>query len=259
MRPTSSTLRIWGRPRPGVADEVGRRDPVVDVGHLDRLDALVAELADVLADGDALEGGPGSFSTMKAEMPSAVRAARATMPARSPLVTQALVPLTTYSSPSGIALHEMLRVSLPASGSESERAPRRSPAAMVGQPALLLLLGAVRHDQGGRHGVGVDDAGEAHPPVGQLLDDADVGEQVETEAAVGLGDGHAEEPDLAHLRHQLRREPVLVLELGGDRDDLLRDEAPDRPDDLLADVGVGGGGLVGGRLVHLRTLHSAVC
>ena len=76
--------------------------------------------------------GPGSFSTMKAEMPSSVRAARATIPARSPLVTQALVPLTTYSSPSRAARQEMFRVSLPASGSDSDSAPRRSPVAMRG-------------------------------------------------------------------------------------------------------------------------------
>ncbi len=65
-------------------------------------------------------------------MPSSVRAARATSPARSPLVTHALVPLTTYSSPSRSALQAMLRVSLPASGSESDSAPRRSPVAMTG-------------------------------------------------------------------------------------------------------------------------------
>ncbi len=76
--------------------------------------------------------GPGSFSTTKVEMPSSVRAARATMPARSPLVTHAFTPSRTYSSPSRTALQEMLRVSLPASGSESDRAPRRSPAAICG-------------------------------------------------------------------------------------------------------------------------------
>ena len=54
------------------------------------------------------------------------------MEARSPLVTQALLPLRTYSSPSRCALHEMLRVSLPASGYERESAPRRSPEAMAG-------------------------------------------------------------------------------------------------------------------------------
>ena len=76
--------------------------------------------------------GPGSFSTMKAVMPSSARAASATMEARSPLVTQALLPLRTYSSPSRWARQEMLRVSLPASGSERESAPRRSPDAMAG-------------------------------------------------------------------------------------------------------------------------------
>ena len=76
--------------------------------------------------------GPGSFSTMNAEMPSSVRAASATMPARSPLVTHALVPLRTYSSPSRCALQAMLRVSLPASGSDSDSAPRRSPVAIDG-------------------------------------------------------------------------------------------------------------------------------
>ena len=65
-------------------------------------------------------------------MPSSVRAARATTAARSPLVTQAFVPLSTYSSPSRRALHEMLRVSLPASGSDRDRAPRRSPVAIDG-------------------------------------------------------------------------------------------------------------------------------
>ena len=65
-------------------------------------------------------------------MPSSVRAASATTPARSPLVTHALVPLSTYSSPSRRALQAMLRVSLPASGSDRDSAPRRSPEAIAG-------------------------------------------------------------------------------------------------------------------------------
>ena len=76
--------------------------------------------------------GPGSFSTTNVEMPSSVRATSATSAARSPLVTHALVPSTMYSSPSRTALHEMLRVSLPASGSDNDRAPRRSPVAIDG-------------------------------------------------------------------------------------------------------------------------------
>jgi hypothetical protein len=76
--------------------------------------------------------GPGSFSTIRHEMPSSVRTASATMPARSPLVTHIFVPVTTYSSPSRTARHDRLRVSLPASASESERQPRSSPVAMRG-------------------------------------------------------------------------------------------------------------------------------
>ena len=48
-----------GKTTPWFADEVCGRDAVVDVGHLDGLDALVAELADVLADGDAFVRRPG--------------------------------------------------------------------------------------------------------------------------------------------------------------------------------------------------------
>src|SRR3546814_4742184 len=69
---------------------------------------------------------------MNAEMPSSVRAARATTEARSPLVTHALVPFRTYSSPSRTALQERFLVSLPASGSDRDRAPRLSPVAIDG-------------------------------------------------------------------------------------------------------------------------------
>ena len=169
---------------------------------------------------------------MKAEMPSSVRAASATMPARSPLVTHTLVPLTTYSSPSRAARHEMLRVSLPASGSESDRRAAELAGGHRGSQRCFCSSVPWCHDQRGAHGVGVDDAGEAHPPVGQLLDDADVGEQVEAEAAVLLGDRDAEQAELPHLLDDRGGELVGVLELGGDRDDLAGDEAADGLDDL---------------------------
>ena len=95
--------------------------------------------------------GPGSFSTISAEIPSSVRAASATMLARSPLVTHAFVPLMTYSSPSRAARQDKLRVSLPASGSDSDRQPRRSPVAMVGSqrrccsslPCVMISVAAM--------------------------------------------------------------------------------------------------------------------
>ncbi len=95
--------------------------------------------------------GPGSFSTMKQVMPSSVRAASATIPARSPFVTHIFVPVMTYSSPSRTARHAMLRVSLPASDSDSERQPRSSPVASRGSqrsccsgvPFRMMTLAAI--------------------------------------------------------------------------------------------------------------------
>ena len=56
------------------------------------------------------------------------------------------------------------------------------------QPTLLLDVCAVVGDQRGRYEVGVEDAGEGHPPEGDLLDDARVGHDVEPQAAVFDGD-----------------------------------------------------------------------
>ena len=157
------------------------------------------------ADRDPLECGPGSFSTMKAEMPSSVRAARATRPARSPLVTHALVPLTTYSSPSRSARQrDVAGVAAGVRLGQGQRAPP-FPGGQERQPPLLLLLAAVLQEQGRHHGVGVDHAGQAHPPVGQLLDHSDIGQKVEAEPAVGLGDGDAEQSEGAHLLDDLGR------------------------------------------------------
>ena len=48
----------------------------------------------------------------------------------------------------------------------------------------------------------------------------DVGQEVEAEPAVGLGDGDAEQAELAHLLHDVGREAVLALEFRGDGRDL---------------------------------------
>ena len=146
--------------------------------------------------------GPGSFSTMNALMPSLVRAASATRPdaftVRHPRLgavddVLVAVALGAAGDVAGVAA----RVGL----AQRERAaPLRG--RQLGEPALLLLIGAVHHQQRGHHRVGVEDAGEAHPAGGELLDDADVGEQIQPEPAVLLGDGHPEQPELAH---RLRR------------------------------------------------------
>ena len=156
------------------------------------------------------------------------------MAERSPLVTQAFVPLSTYSSPSRWARQEMLRVSLPASGSDSERLPRRSPVAMAGSHRCFCSSVPCVKMQRRRHGVRVHDAGQAHPAVGQLLDHADVGQQVEPESAVGLGDRDAEQAEVSHGRHDFGRERVAAFELRRRRDDVALHERAHRRDDLGA-------------------------
>ena len=64
---------------------------------------------------------------------SGVRANSITIWARMPLVTHILVPLIIHSSPSGSARQRMLRVSLPASGSDNEKADRNDPSHMRGK------------------------------------------------------------------------------------------------------------------------------
>ena len=177
--------------------------------------------------------GPGSFSTMKQVMPSSVRAARATMPARSPLVTHVFVPLITYSSPSRRARHEMLRVSLPASGSESDRQPRGAPSREAGQPPRLLLGRALPHDQARGDRVRVDDPRQRHPAGRELLDHRDVRVQVEAEPAVLLGDRDPEQAHRLHLRDEVGRVGVLVLEVVGDRQHLALDPPPHRRAQLV--------------------------
>ena len=75
-------------------------------------------------------------------------------------------------------------------------------------------------------------ARERHPAAGELDLDQRVGLQVETEAAVFLGDRHAEEAELLHLRDQLLREPVFVIVIRRDRDHLPVDPVADQADEL---------------------------
>ena len=64
---------------------------------------------------------------------SGVRANSMTSEDRMPLVTHIFVPLTTHSSPSHSARQRRAPVSLPASGSESEKAARNDPSHIRGR------------------------------------------------------------------------------------------------------------------------------
>ena len=85
--------------------------------------------------------------------------------------------------------------------------------------------------------MGVDDAGDADPASGELLDDHRVGRQVEAHAPVLLGDRDPEQPELLHLLDDRLRELVLVVVVLGVGDDLLVGELPDHLADRLLFVG----------------------
>ncbi len=88
------------------------------------------------------------------------------------------------------------------------------------------------HEQVGHDEVGVDDTRHAHPAAGDLLDHQGVGQQGLTQAAELLGDGQAEDAQLLETVDDLLRVGVGVLELLGDRDDLLVHEDPHGLQDL---------------------------
>jgi hypothetical protein len=85
--------------------------------------------------------------------------------------------------------------------------------------------------------MGVDHARDRDPAARELLDDHRVGRQVETHAAVLLGDRHAEQPKLLHLLDDRLREGVLVVVVLGVRQDLLVGELVHHLGDRLLLVG----------------------
>ena len=98
------------------------------------------------------------------------------------------------------------------------------------------------HEHVGDDEVRVDDAGHAHPAAGDLLDDQGVREQRLAQPAVLLGDHQAEDAELLEALDDVGGVLVLVLQLGGDRQDLLLDELADDLEDLLLLLGQTFGG-----------------
>ena len=156
------------------------------------------------------------------------------------LVMNCLAPLTTHSSPTSSALVRVAPASEPAPGSVRPKPASASPATSAGQPALLLLGGAVGQDRvDAQADPGLQ--GDAHRLVdaAELLDrDAEAGEvAVVAGAAVLLGGGEAEEPELAHLLHDVDREVVLAVPLRRVRRDLGLRELADAATELLVLTG----------------------
>ena len=104
----------------------------------------------------------------------------------------------------------------------------------VGQPGLLLLVGAERQDRVDAETDGCLER-DAHRLVdaADLLDrDTEAGEvAVLARTAELLGRGEAEQPELAHLLHDVDREVVVLVPLRGVRRDLgLRELAHALPE-----------------------------
>ena len=228
------------RPLPGVPIERVGRNAVVGVRHLHRLDALVPELADVLRHRQPFEHGPRIL--LDDERRDAFVGARGegddagSFAVRDPGLRAVDDPLVAVTY--GLA-RDVASVGPGVGFGERQRAPSLT-THHLREPSLLLLVGAEGADQRGAHRVRVDDTRERHPPVRELLDHSDVREQVETEAAVLLGNRDPEQSQILHRLDDRSRVLVGVLELAGDGNHLTGDPSPHRGDHLRPDLRVGG-------------------
>ena len=184
-------------------------------------------------------------------------------PVSAVIVTQAVMsvpafvmkifdPSTTHSPPSSVGgrarrtrVRSGVRLGQPERG---ERPARRE----VGQPLTPLLLGAevVDRERAERVMRGDGDR-DRRVDARQLLDRDRVRERVGAAAAVLLGDRHAHQPELCELGDELVREPLLAVELFGDRRDLLERELSNRVAHQLVfalDVEVHAGALSSARI-----------
>ena len=108
------------------------------------------------------------------------------------------------------------------------------------RPFQFLFLGAEALD-GGRHDeVRVEDSGQRHPGMGDLLADLGVGGTGETQPAVFLVDNGAEKAELRHLADDLLGPDVVVFEFHDVRADVAFEELFERLQDedvLFVDSG----------------------
>ena len=86
--------------------------------------------------------------------------------------------------------------------------------------------------------MGVDDAGDRDPAARELFDDHRVGGQVQSHAAVLLGDRHTEQAQLLHLLDDRLREGVLVVIVLSVGDDLLVGELAHHLGDIALNIGL---------------------
>ena len=149
-------------------------------------------------------------------------------PVRAVIVTQPLIsvpafvmnilePSITHSPSSARAVVRVAPASEPASGSVRPKAASALARGQPRQPLGALLLVAEEHDRHrAERGVRRDGDREGGVDARQLLDAERVGERVAARAAVGLGDGHAEQAELCRLTQLGEREAAVRVEFLGD-------------------------------------------
>ena len=137
----------------------------------------------------------------------------ATSPARSPFVTHIFVPLTTYSSPSRTARVRIACTSEPHSGSVIENAPRSSPVAIRGRQRSFCSSVPWRISMFATIKCVLMIPESVIQPRGQLARPRRIGEQIEPEAAVLLGDRDPEDAQLLQSLDDVVGEDVVVLQL----------------------------------------------
>ena len=239
------------------------RHPMIDVGHLHRLDALVPQLVDLAADGEAPVGGPRGL--LHDETGDSVIGGagqqhhnRGPYPVGDPHLGAVDDPLVTVGD--GPAA-DVLRVAAGIGFRQRERRPQRA-VHHAGQEPLTLLVGAEAADHGDGQLVRVEDPGERHPPPRQFLHDAGRRSPHRDRGRRRTGRWWAPNRPKSHIRakHGLRK-LISALELarcrhhiavhpGGDGCDQLVGQFPGRcprPDATAPHCSGAAGGLLSAR------------
>ena len=186
---------------------------VVLEDQLARLHALVAQLGQVLGDGqprsvldeqdrDALVPGP-RVRVGLAQQRDQSRPARVADPGLGP------VDHVGVAVPAGGGLHR-LQVRAATRLGERHRGADLA-GGHLRQVPVLLLPGAERQQQLGHHGVAAHRPGQAHPAAGQLRGDQRVARHRHRGLTPGLGNGQPVDAHLLHLLDELPRVGIGVL------------------------------------------------
>ena len=179
---------------------VGGDSDIVEY-QLDGVEAAIAELVDVLADGEAVSGLLHDEATDSPVARLCVKIGlREDGDGVSALAVgdEHLTPVQDVLL--AVARSGGLDVLDVAAGLGLGQAERAADVAVRhgGQQAFLLLFGAEITDDGRHDVMRSDDSGDAHPALAELLEDHRHRGVVEAEAAVVFGYGYAEQTQFAH-------------------------------------------------------------